>query len=99
MRSELRAMAITPSGWPSAGIKDPGTRVGARQLSGGGGPDGAWLFAAGALLSWGATPWNPRWPTARFLRHQAGAVLTRGATPEPPHGLRPGSSVTRPGPC
>jgi [CysO sulfur-carrier protein]-S-L-cysteine hydrolase len=30
-------------------------------------------MAPRALLAWGATPWNPRWPTARFLRHRAGA--------------------------
>ena len=37
-----------------------------------------------ALLARGATPGAPRWPTARFLRHRAGALLARGATPRSP---------------
>ncbi len=31
------------------------------------------------VLTRGATPGTPEWPTARFLRHRAGAALTRGA--------------------
>src|SRR5438105_4295229 len=46
----------------------------------------------------GDDPRNPRWPTARFLRHRAGALLARGTTPGTPDGLRPGSFVTGPGP-
>ena len=37
-----------------------------------------------ALLAWGATPWNPRPPTARFLRHPARAPLAQRATPWKP---------------
>src|SRR5215467_14294947 len=33
------------------------------------------------VLTRAATPWNPRWPPARFLRHRAGALLAQGATP------------------
>ncbi len=45
-------------------------------------------------------PGTPRWRMAPFLRHGALAVSARGSDPpEPPDGLRPGSSVTGPGPC
>jgi len=37
--------------------------------------------ASGALLARGATPWNPRWPPARFLRHRAGALLAEAQAP------------------
>ncbi len=36
------------------------------------------------VLARGATPGTPAWPTARLLRHQAGALLARGATPGTP---------------
>ena len=44
----------------------------------------------------GRPPGAPRWPTARFLRHRAGAPLAQGAPPpEPPAGhLRPAARGT-----
>jgi hypothetical protein len=36
------------------------------------------------VLTQGATPGTPAWPTARFLRHRAGALLTRATLPQGP---------------
>src|SRR6516162_6356970 len=57
-------------------------------------------FVTGALPCWprGATPWNPRWPAARFLRHRAVALLAQGGDPlEPP--LACGPVPSSPGRC
>ena len=40
--------------------------------------------AATVLVRGGDPPGTPRWPTARFLRHRAGAALVRGALPPGP---------------
>ena len=37
-----------------------------------------------AALNRGATPGTPKWPTARLLRHRAGAALARGVLPQGP---------------
>ncbi len=43
------------------------------------------------VLTRGATPGTPAWPTARFLRHRAGAALVRGVLPEGPLAGQPGA--------
>src|SRR6266705_3635092 len=48
------------------------------------------------VLARGATPWNPRWLKAPFLRHGA---LALSAEVWGPGGLRPRSFVTGPWPC
>ena len=43
------------------------------------------------VLTRGATPGTPEWPTARFLRHRAGAALVRGVLPQGSLAGQPGA--------